>query len=428
MKRIRCLSALVMATAPLFHLPAAGAAERVWSGAGAANLWSDAANWNNGVPLDGDAVLLLRHPLGLNQTVVNDLTNLTLASIRCEALGYNISGGTLRLTGQVLMGGPLPGANMSISAPVEIPGPSLDIVSTNGSELNLSGLVTAPAGAIVTIDGGIRWRGSPASDYRAETRLRSGFLPLLFTRLSGPLVIAGSTNPASVVLQSGNVFGGFPPLTILTNGTVFNISTFQAVGPLTVAGGTLRLGNRSPQGEITVNGDALLTGGANLVVSAINSFGPGALSVTGKVTIAGCSLTLQDAGITEPSIFVRNDGNDPVVGTFSGLPEGSVLTNNTVRYVLSYAGGDGNDITLTPIIEPPRFLATVVTDGVPHYTVQGQPGFTYRIEATTNLVSPPAVISWAAIHTSGTLANGQFPFTDPDATNFTQRFYRVVKP
>ena len=292
---LRITTGLLLALSAL-NLPAA--ATRAWSGAGADNLWSNAANWSNGIPVDGDSVLLFRHPLGSAQNAVNDLTNVALVSIRCEALGYNLGGGTLRLTGEVLMGGPLPGANMNISAPVEIPGPTLQIVSTNGGELSLSGLVNAPAGAVVTVDGGIRFRAGGASDYRAETRLRSGTVLLLFTRIRGPLIVGGTTNSALVVLQSGNVFGNFPPLTLLTNGAILNISTFNAVGPLTVDGGVVRLGNRSPQGDITVNGNAVLTGGASLFVTAINDFGPGELSVTGSVTIAGCSLAFQPGAST----------------------------------------------------------------------------------------------------------------------------------
>ena len=420
---------LAQALFPAATLPAA--TTRVWTNSFANANWSNAANWSNGVPVDGDSVVLLRHPLGSPVSAVNDLTNLTLVSLRCEALGYNLSGGALRLANEVLMGGPVAGANMNISAPVGIPGPTLRIVSTNSSELTLSGLVSAPPTAIVTVDGGFRFRAVPAPDYQAETHFLNGFVALLFTRLNGPLIIGGTpTNFASIVLQSGNQFGNFPPLTVLTNGSVFNISTFQAVGPLTVNGGTLRLGNRSPQGEITVNGPALLTGGANLFVTAINNFGPGAISVTGSVTLAGCTLAFQpgSSAITQPAVIVRNDGNDPVNGVFTGLPEGSVLTNDTVRYILSYVGGDGNDITLSPIIEPAKFISSTVTNGALEYTVQGQPGFTYVIEATTNLLSPPALIPWVPIKTSGTRANGQFPFTDPDSTNFPHRFYRVVKP
>ena len=432
MKPTQSLPALVglLLTFSALSLPAA--ATRVWSGAGADTLWSNPANWTSGIPVDGDSVLLLRHPLSFAQNAVNDLTNLTLVSIRCEALGYTLVGGTLRITSELLMGGPVAGASMTIRTPVEIPGPTLQIVSTNSSELGLSGLVSAPPGVVVTIDGGIRFGANPAGAYQAETRILRGFLPLLSTRLSGPLIVGGqAASFASIVLQSGNAFANFPPLTILSNGAVFNISTFNSVGPLTVDGGVLRLGNRSPKGDITVNGNALLKGGASVFVTAINSFGPGELSVTGSVTIAGCSLAFQPGStiITKPSVIVRNDGNDPVIGTFTDLPEGSVLTNDQIRYTLSYVGGDGNDITLSPIIEPAHIDSLVcLSDGLKQISVQGQPGFLYVVEATEQLFSPPALIPWQPIHTNGTQANGQFQFIDPDTALFSRRFYRVVSP
>ncbi len=414
-----------------FLQPAGAATTRIWTNIVANPNWSDAASWSNGVPVNGDSVVLLRHPLGLAQNAVNDLTNLTLTSIRCEAPGYTLNGAALRVTDEVLMGGPVAGANMVIRSPLEIAGPAFRIISTNSSELQLANPVTAPAATVVTVEGGVRWSINAASDYQAETRFRSGFVPLLFTRLNGPVLVGGTpTNFANVVLQSGNIFGQFPPLTVLTNGAIFNISTFQAVGPLTVDGGILRLGNRSPNGSISVNGDALLTGGASVFVSAINSFGPGELSVTGRVTIAGCSLAFQPGStqITRPSVIIRNDGSDPVLGTFDGLPEGATLTNGNLRYVVSYAGGDGNDVTLAPIVDPAQFIGTTLTDGVRVFTVQGQPGFTHVVEAATNLSSPPEPTLWVPIRTNAAPAGGQFQFTDPDSTNFPQRFYRVVTP
>ncbi len=424
MKTRTLLAAVLLAfTTPAF------AATRVWTGAGTTNLWSDAANWSNGVPVNGDTILLLRHPLGFAQNAVNDLTNLAVQTLRCEAIGYRLTGGTLKLTGDVQMGGPIPGATLDISAPVEIPGPTLHINSTNSSELSLSGAVAAPATAVVTVDGGLRFRAVPSGDYRAETRFRSGFAGLLFTRLNGPFIVGGTaTNFASIALQSRNLFGGFPPLTLLTNASVINISTFQSVGALTVEGGTLRLGNRSPDGEITVNGNARFAAGASLFVSAINSFGPGFLNVTGGVTIAGCSLAFQpgSSAILAATVILQNDGNDPVNGTFAGLPEGGVLTNNLVRYSISYVGGDGNDITLTPINEPAEFTRIEsLPDGRAQLTVRGQPGFTYVIEATPEFLTAPAPTPWSPISTNLANPTGQFQAIDPDATSFARRFYRA---
>jgi hypothetical protein len=430
-KTARTSTLLLAAIVLCFSSTVTPAATRIWIGAGGDTLWSNAGNWSNGVPVAGDSIVLPRHPLGFAQNTVNDLTNLTIHSIRCEASGGTIAGGAVRLAGDITVGGPFVGANLTISAPLDIVGPASQFLSTNSASFTLSGVVNSPAGAVVTIDGGISFRASPGSDYRAETRLRSGFMPLLFTRLNGPFVVGGGgpTDFATVPLQSGNLFGNFPPLTVLTNGAVFNISTFNSVGSLMVDGGVLRVGNRSPNGELTVNGNALLTGGASLFVSAINDFGPGELSITGTVTIAGCSLAFNpgSGALTKPGVIVRNDDSDPVSGTFTGLPEGSVLTNGLVRYLLSYVGGDGNDISLSPIIEPARFIAATLMNGAPQFTVQGQPGFSYIIEATTNLLSPPALIPWQPIRTNGTLGDGQFQFTDPDNALFPHRFYRALK-
>lgn len=46
--------------------------------------------------------------------------------------------------------------------------------------------------------------------------------------------------------------------------------------------------------------------------------------------------------------LIDNDGSDPVTGTFNGLPEGAVMTIGSHRYILTYKGGTGNDVVLTP--------------------------------------------------------------------------------
>jgi hypothetical protein len=62
--------------------------------------------------------------------------------------------------------------------------------------------------------------------------------------------------------------------------------------------------------------------------------------------------------------LVNNTSANPITGTFTGLPEGSVVTatysGTMYSFTISYVGGDGNDITLTakpqsvPSIPPAR--------------------------------------------------------------------------
>ena len=220
-----------------------------------------------------------------------------------------------------------------------------------------------------------------------------------------------------------------PALTLLTNGTVLNISTLNHVGPLIVDGGTLNLGTASPNGLITVNGDATLGGGARLFLSSSGARS-GELSVTGRVTLAGCSLNLTTGSstITSNTVVIRNDGTDPVVGTFTGLPEGSTITNGLIRYRVSYVGGGGNSVTIEPIVEPSHLTGIeCLPSGEKRISVQAQPGFRYVVEATTSLLAPPAATPWTPVSTNGTTPTGVFQFIDPDIALFPQRFYRAVQ-
>ncbi|MEO6755523.1 MAG: choice-of-anchor tandem repeat GloVer-containing protein, partial [Chthoniobacteraceae bacterium] len=60
-------------------------------------------------------------------------------------------------------------------------------------------------------------------------------------------------------------------------------------------------------------------------------------------------------------MLVQNTGFTPVVGTFNGLPNGSVVSATfgaqTYFFVINYAGGDGNDITLTAVSQAITFAA-----------------------------------------------------------------------
>jgi hypothetical protein len=44
---------------------------------------------------------------------------------------------------------------------------------------------------------------------------------------------------------------------------------------------------------------------------------------------------------------INNTAANPIIGTFSNLPDGSMFTVNGNTYRVNYEGGDGNDLTLT---------------------------------------------------------------------------------
>ena len=47
--------------------------------------------------------------------------------------------------------------------------------------------------------------------------------------------------------------------------------------------------------------------------------------------------------------IIRNDGSNAVSGTFDGLAQGAVLNVGGRELKINYAGGDGNDVTLTDV-------------------------------------------------------------------------------
>ena len=63
-------------------------------------------------------------------------------------------------------------------------------------------------------------------------------------------------------------------------------------------------------------------------------------------------------------MLVRNDGSDPVNGTFENLPEAALfsadLFGSGIAFSISYVGGDGNDVVLHhlqgPTCEPDTFF------------------------------------------------------------------------
>jgi hypothetical protein len=64
-------------------------------------------------------------------------------------------------------------------------------------------------------------------------------------------------------------------------------------------------------------------------------------------------------------------------------------------------------------------------NGVAVLNVQGAPGQTHQIQATTNL-NPP--IDWIPIATNMADSNGLFFSVDTQASNYMQRYYRSLRP
>ncbi len=158
----------------------------------------------------------------------------------------------------------------------------------------------------------------------------------IFTQTAGNVIVNGTLTltGGTTMQRSGGTLNG--------SGTVG--------GPVNSTGGTVAPGN-SP--GILSTGNYTQAAGGTLAIelnSATVGTGYDQLNVTGAVNLAG-ALTVTLTGGFVPTgntsfTIINNDGADPVTGTFTGKPEGTVFTSGSSAFRISYVGGDGNDVVL----------------------------------------------------------------------------------
>jgi fibronectin-binding autotransporter adhesin len=152
----------------------------------------------------------------------------------------------------------------------------------------------------------------------------------------GVLIVDGSITAAPTTVSSGGTLAG--------TGSVAGITSAGQVSP----------GDNGP-GTLLSNGNVVLQPGGTLSVE-LNGTAPGSqydvLSVHGTISL-GSTLSVA-SGFAPPTgtqfTIINNDGVDPVVGTFAGLPEGATVFAGTQAFRVTYTGGDGNDVVLTAIV------------------------------------------------------------------------------
>jgi autotransporter-associated beta strand protein len=271
--------------------------------------------------------------------------------------------------------------------------------TVQGGTLWLDNSLTAFSGDLVVGDG----VGGPAADRvvcngalqlpesQAVTIQSSGRLKTFFERL-GSLAGSGELEPTALlhfglnnasttfdghILPNGGVLYKYGTGVWTFNGQAEHNFTYLLSGDL-VVNGDHRLPNLfvnvlaslSGEGQVGVLECAGDTSPGRavgrLTVNQLHFFGPSTLRLELNGPLAGTSydqlrvvntadlgstklnLTLQyPPTIGESLIIVDHLGVDPIVDRFDGLPEGATIRVNQVPFVVSYHGGDGNDVSLT---------------------------------------------------------------------------------
>jgi hypothetical protein len=73
------------------------------------------------------------------------------------------------------------------------------------------------------------------------------------------------------------------------------------------------------------------------------------LAAGGSVTLGGPLDLIASPGLAAGGSFIllNKTSAGAISGTFAGKPEGAVFTEDGYTWIISYLGGDGNDLTLT---------------------------------------------------------------------------------
>jgi autotransporter-associated beta strand protein len=288
--------------------------------------------------------------------------------------------------------------------------------------------------------------------------------------LSGAFDLSGTNrtiqvNNSGATILSGVISDGGLGNGLIKTGTntliLTGINTYT--GATTVSNGTLLVNGQIDVGGVTVTGGVL--GGSGTILGDVNNQSGGTLSPgnsIGTLTING-TLTLQAGSTVAMQLDASAHTNDAVAGLTSVTYDGTLqLTNlagtltNTASFQLfsasSYNGafaslnpatpGPGqtwntNNLTVNGTISvvgnPGPPAPTVITnitrlvDGNIQFSFNGTSGQSYRVWASTNLMLTPITSTWTLL-SSGSFSGSPVIFTDPNATNFQQRFYIITIP
>jgi hypothetical protein len=311
------------------------AASRTWTG-DVNGLWSVAANWSpSGVPQPVDALIFQAG--GQNRNMFNDLPPGTpFGAMTFSGDPYTLSGNLLLLTGDV--NGCTCNVDLKLGASVAFSG-----VSNGAMDINGQTLTSQQA----TFNGPINGNGTIIS-----AAMFSGGITLNGGNFSGT-IHGGPTGGGLSLGETCSL-----PNTTIAIELIQQSSLSATLGDVTITPSQFGYVSPGPPGGVLHTKSLTLSavtppaqGGG--VLAFLDSTGGDQIDVTGTVTLNGAPLGTFPFGnpaIGQSFTIIKNDGTDPVIGTFAGLPEGAIL-KAAHRFRVSYVGGDGNDVVLTTLAE-----------------------------------------------------------------------------
>ena len=353
-----------------------------------------------------------------------DILQGTVILSHSNGLGATIAGttvspgATIQLEGTITVPEPL-----ALAGKIQAASPGPSGWSGTITLISNTAIVDVPSIALpLTISGVVSGTGTLA-------KVSSGTLSLtanntytgLTSNYFGTVIVDGFQPSSPVLVGLGATLTG--------NGTVGHVTCVEGfTGQLPrVIPGELGIG-RLTTSNLTLSAVARLAVQLNGTAAGTNY---GQVRVRGSVNItnAGLDLTVNAAfkpTVGQTFVIIDNDGNDPVLGEFRFLPEGTVFNGGGYPFQITYAGGSGNDVVLTRVGSVTGIQSIMAfSDSVRLQVTGGINGVTYTIQAATNLTPS---IQWSNIVSLPAGSSGTFAYFDFSAPLFPMRFYRVMSP
>ena len=342
----------------------------------------------------------------------------TAGAISSKSVLIKIGAGTVRITGPTTFGlpvsvqegtlvienntslGTISGSSVTVSTSGGAGPATLALqnnIAVSGRTLNLDGIGVAGGGALRSFSGSNSWAGNitlAGAGLNAAIGVDQGILSLTgkidggSTTLekvgSGILVIGGSGNSQALSLVSSGtlVQNGIDnvPITIRTGGALQGSGQAGAVTISSGQSGILSPGNGANNAAIFTVGNLQTTGSSGVFQvdllgerngSPVAGIDFDQVQAKGLVSLGGSlSINLGFSPTKAGTVYtiIGNDGSDAVQGAFTGLSEGATVSVNSYSYVISYKGGDGNDVTLAALgIVTSTTISTSDPDGASIY-------------------------------------------------------------
>jgi len=257
-------------------------------------------------------------------------------------------GGQVQVTGIAGVGGVavFQGASSTISSTgsgnITLVGDSMTLGGVVNAGVNQVTLQPRTAGVGISVLGGGDPASGPLNIDQSEFNTITASTIQIGNATSGTILVSGNLTRASnfALVSGGNI--AFTLGSINTGGGNLSLTAGGSVQP--IRSGT----------DVTTSSNSTLSFGPETDLLFILN-GPAAdsqydqLKLAGKLDLTGVGLIL--AGLYVPAVgdvftLIDNDGSEPTVGEFNGLPQGTIVNVNGVAREITYTANDGNDVAL----------------------------------------------------------------------------------